>query len=332
MAIRIDTQDLENYPGTVKVVTMDQDSIVPTGEEGDEKYVLSFSTTAYSDNTNNTAIQTIYITDFKTGWCKSSGFTGLNSRFPLDSTHNKLRVKIDATVSGTDGSGWYDITLDHDNGTYLEAEVVAQDMEDKIRAIADSIHAADTGFTLSYKNASVEWSGSRFKIISGSVGKYYTGTNRSSVQVTAGTTNDCSAMLGFDLTINSEDLSSVSLKETVLSSDYTADSPTLSVLGSSGWVSAGDCLMITDGTNTDYFTAISGTTDTSIVVPTMATHNYTGIAHSYSYSPAISGTGTKVQLLREQDPKNEPGLYYSNADDLMRFGIKSIVNQVDYSS
>ena len=31
MAINISTQDLENYPGTVKTVTVDQSSIVPAG-------------------------------------------------------------------------------------------------------------------------------------------------------------------------------------------------------------------------------------------------------------------------------------------------------------
>ena len=31
MAINIDTQDLDNYPGNVKRVTVDQDQIVPAG-------------------------------------------------------------------------------------------------------------------------------------------------------------------------------------------------------------------------------------------------------------------------------------------------------------
>jgi len=332
MAIRVDTQDLDNYPGTVKVVTLDQDSIVPTGEEGDEKYVLSFATTAYSDNTNNTAIQTIYVTDFKTGWCKSSGFTGVNGRFPLDSSHNKMKIKLDATVSGADGSGWYEIELYEDGGTLQPAEAVAADMETKIRAIANTIHASDTGFMLSYMNASVEWTEGRFWIISGSVADWYSGSSgRSSVQVSAASTNDCSAMLGFDQTTNSYDLSAVSIKETILTSSYTTDTSPMSVLGGSN-VTAGDCLVITDGTNTDYFTAISGTTDTSIVVPTVATHNYTGITHSYSYSPVVSGTGAKIQILREQDTDNDPMMYYTNVDDLVRFGIKSIINQIDYSS
>ena len=51
MAINLDTQDLQNYPGTVKRVTVDQEQVVPYGFEGDEQFMLSFSTTAYRDNT-----------------------------------------------------------------------------------------------------------------------------------------------------------------------------------------------------------------------------------------------------------------------------------------
>lgn len=331
MAIRVDTQDLDNYPGTVKVVTLDQDQIVPTGEEGDEKYVLSFSTTAYSDNTNRTAIQTIYLRNFKTGWCKSSGFTGSVNKFALDATHNRMKIKIDATVSGTDGSGWYEIALNHSNGSYLSGEAIAAGMETKIRAIADSIHAADAGFALSYKNASVEFTDGQFWIISGSVSGLYTDITRSSVRVSAGSINDCSAMLGFDLPQTSEELAGVSVKESVITENYIADSSDLKVQGGLGVVE-GDCLMITDGANTDYFTAISGTTDTTIKVPTVATCNYTGIAHSYTYVAPSAGTGAKVQLLREQDPDGTPTLYYTDIDSITRFGLKSIINQIDYSS
>ena len=55
MALNVDTQDLVNYPGTVKRVTIDVSSIVPQGYQGDEKIVMTGATTAYSDNNNNTA-------------------------------------------------------------------------------------------------------------------------------------------------------------------------------------------------------------------------------------------------------------------------------------
>ena len=273
MALNISTQDLENYPGNVKTVTVDQAQIVPTGFEGDEQFVLKFSTTAYSDNTNNTAIQDIYVTNIKTGWCKSSGFAGSGGKFSLDSTHNKLNIKIDnsATTSGI-GGGYYEITLDYNQDeTPVSGNTIAADMEEKIRALI--LDTVDTGFSLSYKNASVEYLDGKFYIVSGSVSEYHTGNNRSSVKVLPGSTNDCSKELGFDLTIDSEALAGISIKESYITVNYTTDTTPLTIAAGTS-VDAGDCLMITDGVNTDYFTALSGTTDTSVVVPTSGNNNF----------------------------------------------------------
>jgi hypothetical protein len=323
MAIRVDTQDLVNYPGTVKVVTLDQDSIVPAGYEGDEQYVVSFSTTAYSDNANTTAIQTLYINEIKAGWCKSSGFAGSNNKFSLDATHCNLKVKLDATVSGSDDSGYYTITLAYNNdGTPVEGEAVAADMEEKIRGI--TCVTADAGFQLSYKSCSVEYTGGKFWIIPGSIGDFYTGSNRSSARVAAASSNDCSILLGFDQQVTSEDLAAVSVKETTLAANYTNDTSPMTVGAGTGVV-AGDALVISDGTNTDYFTAISGTTDTSIVVPTVATHNYAGVANNYT-------TGARIQKLRYQDPDRVPISYYDSIDAIHRFGLKYLIEQIDYSS
>ena len=57
MAINLDTQNLQEYPGVTKRVTLDQEQIVPYDNEGDEVFLLSFSTTAYSNNSSRTAIQ-----------------------------------------------------------------------------------------------------------------------------------------------------------------------------------------------------------------------------------------------------------------------------------
>jgi len=326
MALNISTQDLENYPGNVKTVTVDQAQIVPTGFEGDEQFVLKFSTTAYSDNTNNTAIQDIYVTNIKTGWCKSSGFAGSGGKFSLDSTHNKLNIKIDnsATTSGI-GGGYYEITLDYNQDeTPVSGNTIAADMEEKIRALI--LDTVDTGFSLSYKNASVEYLDGKFYIVSGSVSEYHTGNNRSSVKVLPGSTNDCSKELGFDLTIDSEALAGISIKEYYITVNYTTDTTPLTIAAGTS-VDAGDCLMITDGVNTDYFTALSGTTDTSVVVPTSGNNNFVGIAHSYT-----TASGARIQILRQQDPEGVPSAWYTDVDSITRWGIKSIVNQIDYSS
>lgn len=326
MAINIDTQDLVNYPGTTKRVTLDQDSIVPVGEEGDEKYVLKFSTTAYSDNANSTAIQDMYITEFKAGWCKSSGFAGSGGKYDLDATHYKLKVKLDATVSGSDGSGYYEISLDYNvDETPITGDAIAADMEEKIRAL--TMETADTGFSLSYVNCSVYHQEGKFWIISGTAGDYYTGSNRSSVKVTTASTNDCTAELGFEAgtSLNSEDLDAVAVREAALGANYTTDTTPMTIGAGTG-VAAGDCLIITDGINTDYFTALAGTTDTSIVVPTNGNNSYVGIANSYTTS------GTLIQKLRRQDPEGRPTMWYTDIDAISRFGVKSIINQIDYSS
>lgn len=325
MALTVVTQDLENFPGTSKNISVDQAKLVPSGFEGDEQFVMTIGTTAYSDNTDRTAIQDLYIMDFKAGWCKSSGFAGSGGKFNLDATHKNLKIKLDATVSGSDDSSYYTITLDYnDDETPISGEVIAVDMEKKIRAI--SIVAADIGHTLSYKNASVEFNNGKFWIVSGSISSYYTGTYRSSVRIIAADTNDCSKELGFDLPWTSEELAAVSPKEAALGVSYTSDTTPLTIVAGTG-VQIGDCLMITDGTHTDYFTALSGTTDTSIVVPTVANNGYVGISNSYTTS-----VGAKIQVLKEQDPNSEPTMWYQSIDQLVRFGVKTMISQIDYSS
>ncbi len=85
--------------------------------------------------------------------------------------------------------------------------------------------------------------------------------------------------------------------------------------------------MITDGdTKTDYFTALSGTSDAAITVATLGTNGFTGITNSYTASEA------KLQLLKEQDPEGEPNSWYITIDQLVRYGIKVMINQIDYSS
>lgn len=327
MAITVSTQDLINYPGTVKTVTVDQTSMVPVGQEGDEKYVQKFTTTAYSSIANTTAIQDIYVTNFKTGWCKSSGFAGSGGKFDVDSTHNKLNVKIDAstTTSGSDvANGYYEITLAYNvDETPIAGSTIAADIETKIRAI--SLHTEDTGFSLSYMNSSVEYLNGKFYIVSGSIGDYFSGDDRSSVKVRAASSNNCSDELGFNLPMDSESLDGVAIKESYITSNYTTNTTPLVIAAGTG-VEAGDCAMITDGVNTDYFTVISGT-DTSITVPISGVNGFVGIANSYT-----TASGARIQILREQDPEGRPTMWYTDIDGIVRWGIKSLVNQVDYSS
>ena len=321
MAINIDSQDLINYPGNVKRVTIDQDSVVPIGFEGDEQYMLSFSTTAYSDNVARTRIQTYYVTDFKSGWCKSSGFAG--TKFALDSTHCSLEVKIDSTVSGV-SDGYYRITLAHDDGVPMDAEVVADDMETKIRAVADSLDTADVGFTLAYMNSSVEFINGRFWIVSGSLAEHYSGSNKSSVSVRASSVNDCSSLLGFNIPMTSEVLDGVPIKEALVLTTFSGTSVTSGTaqltINQNVGAAINDCMMITDGTYTDYFQV------NNIAGGTVIDFDAAKVTHDYTASEA------KVQLLRGQDPDADPTLWFDNIDKITRHGVKTIVNQIDYSS
>jgi len=321
MAINVDTQDLTNYPGNVKRVTADQESVVPQGYEGDEQFMLSFSTTAYSDISTTTRIQDYYITSFKAGWCKSSGFSG--TKFALDSTNNAIEVKIDATTSGI-SDGYYRVVLEHDDGIPIDAEVVAADLETKIRTIADSLTGVDIGYKLAFMNASVTFLGARFWIISGSVSEYYSGTNKSAVRVRASSTNDCSEILGFNLSTSSELVDSLAVKEALVLTTFsgsvvTSGTSQITISQNIG-ISVNDCMIITNGTDSDYFQV------SSVVGGTAVSFDAAKVSGDYT------ALKTKVQLLREQDPDADPTLWFDDIDKITRHGIKTMVNQIDYSS
>jgi len=322
--LSIDTQDLENYPGNNKRVTLLLDSLVPTGYEGDEQIVMVVSTTAYSNIANRTAIQDLYITEAKSGWIKSSGFKG--SVFQLDTDLNTFRIKLDTTVSGYLGSGWYDVVLADDGGSNLPANDVAEDMETKIRALPDGVqwNVGDAGYTMAYRNCSVEFNNGRFKIISGSIGDSYTGTERSSVAVASGTSNDCLTTLGFDLPISSEDLGQTQIKEAELRQDYPYGGTDYTVLYTSGGTSAvtGDAMAIVDSSGIPEYFIVQGTGP--------ATGQIT--VSSGTISNSYTAYGAKVQLLKMNDPDFEPTSAYDTVDAIGRYGIKNMVNQIDYSS
>lgn len=322
MAINIDSQDLLTYPGNIKRITVDQASMVPSGYAGDEQFVLSFTTSAYSDNVNRTRIQTYYMTSFKAGWCKSSGFSG--TKFALDSTHNSIEVKMDATTSGISSSGYYRVVLDHNDGIPLDGEVVAKDIENKLHDIAYTLESADIGFKLAYLNSTVEFTGGRFWIVSGSVGQYYSGSNRSSVRVRPSLVNDCSSVLGFNLSVDSESLASVSIKEALVTTTFSGTlnptgTATLGINQSVGAV-VNDCMMITNGADIEYFQVTGVPSTTSIEFDaTKVSNDYTAYA-------------SKIQLLREQDPNASPSLWFDSVDKITRHGVKTILNQIDFSS
>jgi len=323
MALNVDTQDLVNYPGNNKRVTLDISSLVPTGYEGDEQIVMVVSTTAYSDIENRTAIQDLYITEAKSGWIKSSGFKG--SVFQLDDTHKTFRIALDTTISGYLGSLWYDITLDEDDAANLPGVDVAADMEAKIRAIptGSQWNVGDAGLIMAYKNCSVKFENGKFKIISGSISDSYIGLDKSAVTVSSGTSNNCLTMLGLDLTIGSETLAGTQIREAELIQDYPyLGSYTKLYTGGGTGASTGDAMVITDGdSSTDYFIVAGtgpGVGEVTVV--------------SGSISNSYTAAAAKVQLLRTNDPEFEPTSAYGTVDSIGRYGLKNMINQIDYSA
>jgi hypothetical protein len=333
MALNVDTQDLVNYPGNNKRVSLDINSLVPTGYEGDEQIVMVVSTTAYSDNENRTAIQDLYITEAKSGWIKSSGFKG--SVFQLDGTHTTFKIQLDSmatTGSGYNGTKWYDIVLEEEAGANLPGVTVAADIETKIRALPTDTgsypgsqwNVGDAGFIMAFKNCSVEFENGKFKIISGSISDSYLGADKSSVAVASGTANDCLSLLGFDLDINSFDLASIQVKEAEVVTTFSGGSDTILYTSGGTGASIGDAMAIvgSDGVP-EYFIIESfapSSNDITITVDVAA------LSNTYLANAA------KVQLLRVNDPEFEPVSAYGTVDSIGRYGLKNMINQIDYSS
>lgn len=309
MARNITVYDLENYPDNSKTITVDQQSIVPTGYAGDEQWVLSFTTNAYSDRVLSTAIQDIYVQEMKTGWYKSSGLVTIGSTVAVTSGSKTLGLNID------NSSQWYYVELTEEN---YGPDAMAEHIEDQIRAIPATGGWSSSDDPLSYKNVQVEYTNGKFKIISGTVSEFYSGTNRTSVAVTYSGSDTLYYDLGFDLGIGSYDVMSTSIKEKMVTVSCGPTSTAIVIDTMAGLV-AGDPIAITNNSNTDYLIAAAGTTTTNIVIASGT------LANSYIANRA------KVQKLRIQDPDQQPVMYHSEADSIMRWGIMSILNQIDFS-
>ena len=312
MATNITVKDLDNYPDTSKTITVDQKTLVPTGAQGDEKWVLSFVTTAYSDNTALTAIQDIYVQEFSTGWLKSSGLVDLSGGIIIAPGAKSFQIKIDGS------SSWYTVTLD--NNIY-GPDSLADHMQTVIRAIptTSGVGWNSSDDPLAYKNAMVEYNEGKMKIVSGNVSEFYTGSNKSAVHVQASGVDDLYKDLGFNLGINSEEVATRDIKESVVTVSCGPTSTAIVINTMSGLV-AGDPIAIVDDSNTEYFIAASGTSTTNIVIVSGT------LTNSYTASEA------KVQKLRLQDPDQQPVNYHSTVDSVMRWGIMSTLNQIDFSS
>lgn len=274
MATTVYVRDTENYPSIQKTISVDLTQLVPVGVSGDEKWVSSVTTTAYSDNTNSTAINDIYIRNIYRGWARSSGLDAIGGFFTIiGSSNDSLAVNIDNNQSGY---ALYTITLDA--GINLPGDTIAEDIQAKLRALSDT--GEDQAGDLGYLNCEVEFVDNKFWIYSGTISKSWTSSSRSSVEIEDAITNDARSTVGFDITIDSYNLASNPNQITELSAEYAGDAATMSINAPAWTVASGQAYMVTDGTNTEYFTILAGSNQTSLNVPDFATNAFAAVINT----------------------------------------------------
>lgn len=303
MAVNVTVFDLVNFPNNPKTVTVDITELVPLGNAGEDTWVLSAITSATASG--GAAIQRLYISDTSFGWAKSNN---LNSG-PFDVTDSQKHLKV---------------AIDEDIASAVEIELATSAQQIGGNAVADDMQTklGDTARTgggkvgnLAYLNATVTFVDGVFQIISGSAAGSFTGATRSSVDVADGaSTTGLSAELGFDILVTSETLAAAPPTQTSLSANYT--SGTSITIANSGFITGGDCIAVSDGTNTEFRGIESG-------VGTVVTLS-SGLANSYV-------SGSVIQVLTQQDPAGVPVSALTTVDDYVKFSIASLTNQIDFS-
>jgi hypothetical protein len=314
VAVNVTVRDIVNFPGgTAKTVTVDVIQVVPAGgsPEGDEIWVSSTTTTATASGGGS--IESIFKNEMKRGFIRSSGLVP-SAVFNIPASA-KMVVAIDEAL----GSG---VEIQLTSGSNLLAKDVAQDIEDALRGEAVIGGGGSKIGNLSYLNAQVRFENNRFSIESGTVSESFTGSSRSSVKVgPPATGTDIRATLGLDITTDSQTLAEREAAETDLTSPYSSGD-TLTVRSTAG-LAAGEAFVITDGTNSDT-ALVSGTVSASILRFTSVSGLGLGIANVYA-------TGAMIRKLHEVDV-SDPVSAITTMDQLYRFAIDSMVNQIDFSA
>ena len=315
MAKEIVVFDLNDPTSTAKTVFVDIGTLIKKGVGGEEEWLLKFYTYSHKNNITRESVKAVYLHELSSGWYKSSGLT--NNNYSIDSSCDMLNIKIDGS------QGTYTITLDH--GDNLTGKVVSKDIENKINKIPEEVEwlENDNNLIFGYTNCRVKYNDDKFYILSGSSG-YYSGNKKSSVSVTTVVGNTAYELLGFNLGTNSEDLDSIIINEASLLTNYVIDTEDI-IIDNDIIPECGEAFYITDGLNEDYFVCISGSETGNLKVQTYTNNSYVGIKHNY-----LAGQ-SKIQLVKKNDPDFKPTNYTSSLDEMIKWGINVISNQIDYS-
>lgn len=300
MAINETIKDLINYPNKSKTVTLDIQKVIPVDNEGDEVYVIS--ATPGTGVTRSGGINPVFVRDFKAGFARSSGLK--EPPFTIASGNNAIRISLD-------GSAYQPIVLA--SGIGLSGDSIALDIQDKLEALG--AYGQAQANNVAFLNATVEFKNNRFSILTGSVSNTYVGTGKSSVAVLDGLLSGGATTLGFDIPITSESIASQSPTQVYVSSPYVSGT-TLNISSSNG-LSPGQAFMVTDGTSKEYFVA------QSVGVGTLAISG-AGLANDYA-------AGSLVQKIFERDPVSDVASPYTRADDIIKFALRAVANQIDFA-
>jgi len=318
MPVNVTVRDIINFPGgTPKTITLDIAQIVPTGgtPEGDEIWVSSATTTATASG--GASIQNIFKNQMKRGFIRGVPPASALIDIPASA---RIKVAIDESISNG-------VDIELSPGNSLLATDVAQDLESKIKAQAQIGGGGAKVGNLSYLNAQVRFENGLFQIESGTVTDRFTGAGRSSVSLGAPTLGtDIRQTLGLHLTISSEELAARQLAETSLASNYTGGD-ILEVNSTAGFA-AGDALQIRDTSNQQIVLVSgagvsAGLTASQIRFSTVSGLS-TGLANTYNTGAFIR----KFHPVATADPVSA----VKTMDQLYRFQIDSIVNQIDFSA
>ena len=304
MAVNVSVFDLVNYPSNPKTVTVDITELVPYGNGGEDTWVFSAITTATASG--GAAIQRLYVSQNKVGWAKSSGLN--QGPYAVNSGQKHLKISVDENIASA-----VEITLD-ESVSALSGTVVAKDIQTKLRATALTGGAKEGN--LAYLNAVCRFVNGAFEVISGTISDVYTGITRSSVDVADGaTTTGLATELGFNIIFTSEDIASSPPTQTSLVSVASALTTSLTVT-TAGVVAAGNCVAISDGVNTE-FRGIESSIGNELTLSS-------GINNGYA-------AGSLIQVLSLQDPSGLPRSAYETLDDVVKFTLASLINQIDFS-
>ncbi len=319
MAVNVTVRDIVNFPGgTAKTVTVDIIQIVPVAgnPEGDEIWVSSSTTTATASGGGS--IENIFKNEMKRGFLRSSGLISGLVNIPASAG---FKIAIDEDI----GNG-VDITVDSGNNLLLDD--IAQDIETKIQNEAVTGGGGSKVGNLSYLNCQVRFVGSKFQIESGTLSDTYTGSGKSSIVIAAPDSGtDVRATLGLDITISSALLAARQIVESDLAIAYNAGGDILEVNSTAG-LSAGDVIKILDDTNNQNVVISGVGPSNGLAASQMRFVTASGVTTGLEETYAV---GSLVRLMHEVDVA-DPVSATATVDQLYRFQIDSLVNQIDFSA